>query len=78
MDASLLRPCLMEMARNGISVQLTWGEDTGIWECHWIDADDIHVSGLGKTPERAVEQCLNRAGLDAIAVAVQAVREDQQ
>jgi len=62
MDKVQLTRTLIEMSKRAISIQLTWGEDTGYWECHWINDDDVHISGLGKTPQRAVEQCLQRGG----------------
>lgn len=50
---------LQEMAEQGTSVLLNWGEDTHNWECSWITSSKQYTSHAAWI-EGAIAHCIGR------------------
>jgi hypothetical protein len=51
---------LDDMTRRGQSVVLTWGEDTGQWECSWITGG-VRFTAVSIDRDTAIEHCRTKA-----------------
>jgi hypothetical protein len=51
---------LGHMQRHGQSVQLSWGEDTGLWECSWITSGERYTA-FSRYPTTAAQSVRDKA-----------------
>ena len=57
-----LATVLAFMQRNGSSVVLNYGEDTGLWECSWITGGE-RITTVYADPSRAARECIAKVGI---------------